>query len=135
MGISSETIIIRNSPLASFPDCFLHFSDPLHSVLDPISCKRDHLLHVHKYMYSTLHADSPISAKLQGKIFAPRIYDYFQRPFSSEFSHPPIFYQPSEDKLRELRRFASAELRGNKMAAIDDFCIKLHLAWQFCALV
>jgi len=44
---------------------------------------------------------------------------------------PRTFYTPSVDKLRELRRFSSAELGGNKMAAIDDFNIKLHLAWQF----
>jgi len=41
------------------------------------------------------------------------------------------FYRPSEDKLRGLRRFSFAELGGNKMTAIDDFSIKLHLAWQF----
>jgi len=44
---------------------------------------------------------------------------------------PRTFYRPSEDKLRELRSFFSAELRGNKMAAFDDFNIKLHLAWQY----
>ena len=44
---------------------------------------------------------------------------------------PRTFYRPSEDNLRELRRFSSAELGGNKMAAIDDSNIKLHLAWQF----
>jgi len=44
---------------------------------------------------------------------------------------PRTFYRPSEDKLRELRRFSFAELGGNKMAVIDDFNIKLHLAWQF----
>ena len=49
----------------------------------------------------------------------------------SLFFPPQIFYRPSEDNLRELRRFSSAELGGNKMAAIDDFSIKLHLAWQF----
>jgi len=37
--------------------------------------------------YSTLHADSPLSAKLWGKFSAPRIYQFFQSPFSSEFSH------------------------------------------------
>ena len=43
---------------------------------------------------------------------------------------PRILYRPSEDKLRELRRFSSAELGGNKIVDIDDFSIKLHSAWQ-----
>jgi len=37
-------------------------------------------------------------------------------------------------KLRVPRRKTSAELGGNKMAAIDDFNIKLHLSWQYLCL-
>ena len=105
-----------------------------------------------------LHANSPLSAKLREKLSAPIIYQYLQSPFSSELSHfflrghftdgqkinsadcggfgvfsifpPRTFYRRSEDKLRGLRRFSSEELGGNKIAAIVDFSIKLHLAWQ-----
>ena len=45
---------------------------------------------------------------------------------------PRTFYRPSVDKLRELRRFSTAELGGNKLVAIDDFSIKLG---NCCALV
>ena len=49
---------------------------------------------------------------------------------------PWTFYRPSEDKLRDSRRFSSAGLGENKMAAIDDFSIKQHLAWQcLCSCV
>ena len=53
------------------------------------------------------------------KVRFPRIFLNFS---------PRTFYRPSEDKLRELRRFSSAEIGGHKMAAIDDCRIKLHLA-------
>jgi len=87
---------------------------------------------------STLHADSPLSVKLRGKCSALRIYQYFQSPFFSEFffnfSSTDILQTVIKDhhkKLRVPRRFSSAVLGGNKMAAIDDFNIKLHLLWQF----
>jgi len=53
----------------------------------------------------------------------------FLRVFS--FIPPRITYRLSEDKLRKLGRFSSAELGGSKIVVIDDCSNKLHLAWQF----
>jgi len=80
---------------------------------------------------------SPLSVKPRGKFSALRINQYFQSPFSSEFSqfflhgHFTDLHKRPSKILRVPRRFSSAELGGNRMAAIDDFNIKLHLSWQF----
>jgi len=76
----------------------------------------------------------PTFRKTPRKIFRAENLPLFPKSvFLGFFSLFPLrtFYRPSDDKLRELERFSSAELGGNKMAAIDDFSIKLHLAWQF----
>jgi len=76
----------------------------------------------------------PTFRKTPRKIFRAENLTIFPKSvFLRVFSifPPRTFYRPSEDKLCEWRRFSSAELGGNKMAAIDDFNIKLHLAWQF----
>ena len=75
----------------------------------------------------------PTFRKTPRNIFrAENLPVFLKSVFLGVFSivHPRTFYRPSEDKLRELRRFSSAELGGNKMAVIDDLSIKLHLAWQ-----
>ena len=81
--------------------------------------------------YSTLHADSPLSAKLRGKFSAPRIYQYFRCLFSSEFSQ--FFFH---GHFTDRQKINSANC--GKMAAIDDFNFKLHLAnlaiGNLCAL-
>ena len=76
----------------------------------------------------------PIFRKTPRKIFRAENLPVFPKSaFLGVFSifPPRTFNRPSGDKLRELRRFSSAELGGHKMAAIDDFNIKLHLAWKF----
>ena len=76
----------------------------------------------------------PTFRKTPRKIFRAENLPVFPESVFLEcfsFFLPRIFYQPSIDKLRELSRFSSAKLGGNKMAAIDDYSIKLHLAWQF----
>jgi len=75
----------------------------------------------------------PTFRKTPRKIFrAEKLPVFLKSVFLGVFlMFPPrTFNRPSEGKLRELRRFSSAKLGGNKMGAIDDFSIKLHSAWQ-----